>query len=168
MNIDQVRLFAEAAHGGKFYHEKFPYSYHLTHVALNAIKFGFGDDEEIMQACYLHDVLEDTKITSDDLRRLGIADTVIELVECVTDGPGANRKERKAFMYPKCAANNKAIVVKLCDRIANLEESVKTRSRQFATYFSEHADFEKELRHPGDSRVDMMWEYLHRLVYTSC
>lgn len=161
IGVTEVRCFAEAAHGGKKYGEH-PYSYHLQSVALCAIKFGFGDDEDIMKACYLHDILEDTKIKREDLERLGVSEEVIEIVECVTDGKGDNRDERKAIMYPRCSANRKAVVVKLCDRIANVEESIKTKSRQFTTYFMEQPAFESHLRKEGE--LEEMWNYLNRIL----
>lgn len=161
MNTEEVRLFAEAAYGDLKY-GPWPYTYHLTHVALIALRFGH-EDEEILKACWLHDLLEDTDLTQDDLREVGIEESVINIVECVTDGPGINRKERKSTMYPKCLANDKAVIVKLCDRIANVEEAIKTRSKTYRMYLKEMPDFEKNLRTEG--KFDDMWEYLNKLIY---
>lgn len=163
MNLNQVKDFAERAHAGQFYHKEFGYGYHLQHVELIALRFGFTD-EVTRKACWLHDVLEDTAFDQDDLRRAGVEDEVIAIVECVTDGPGSNRRERKSSMYPKCAANNKAVVVKLCDRIANVEECIKTKSKQFGMYFREMPEFEQKLRVPG--QLDDMWTYLNSIIYS--
>lgn len=162
MNLHETKQFAAMAHGGLFYHKEFPYSYHLQHAELVALRFGFTD-ETIRKACWLHDILEDTDLDQEDLARAGVEPEVIEIVECVTDGPGTNRKERKSSMYPKCAANPKATVVKLCDRIANVEECIKTNSKQFRMYFKEFPDFQANLRKPGE--LTEMWNYLSMLMY---
>lgn len=161
-NIQQVRIFAEKAHAGQKY-DVHPYTFHLNHCALIAARFK-QHDEAVRKALWLHDVLEDTDMTQEELRRVGVEDEVISIVECVTDGPGTNRKERKASMYPVCMANDKAVVVKLCDRIANVEANILLNSDKFKMYFREFPEFEKNLRTSG--KMDDMWEYLNHLIHT--
>lgn len=54
-----------------------------------------------------------------------------EIVFCVTNEQGRNRKERIKRTYPKIRNNRWAQFVKLCDRIANVEHSLETKSRMF-------------------------------------
>lgn len=160
MNLNEVKTLAAKAHEGQKYNG-FPYTYHLQHVELIALRFGH-DMSSIQQACYLHDILEDTKTTSKDLLSAGIAPDVIDIVERVTDGPGKNRKERKADMYPRCAANPWARIVKLCDRIANVEEAVKgAHADHLQMYLKEHDTFKQFLEKPYE--VHDMWRYLEKL-----
>jgi hypothetical protein len=87
----------------------------------------------------------------------------VEIVKAVTDGPGKNRKERKADMYPRCAALPKAIIVKLCDRIANVEEAIKCKNTgHFQMYLKEYPDFERHLlKRDGPAAL---WKYLFDLL----
>ena len=59
----------------------FPYINHLIRVSIKL------DSKELKIAGLLHDVLEDTKVTSDDLREYGFTDRIIEIVEAVTNQP---------------------------------------------------------------------------------
>lgn len=160
MRLEQIRHFAAEAHktryvkkGPQLYHAfkianseqhevGFAYAYHLRHVELVSLRYGFEGDLVTRAACWLHDILEDTDVTSQELHLLGINPAVIDIVERVTDGPGNNRAERKADMYPRCQQNPLAIVVKLCDRIANMEETLKSnKTGLWSMYCDEHVEF---------------------------
>ena len=74
-----------------------------------------------MVAAYLHDVLEDTKLTREDLLRLGITYRQLDIVERLTKpdlGPSP------ASYYQAIAENDDALVVKCFDRCANLEDAL--------------------------------------------
>lgn len=58
-----------------------PYVFHPFHVAEEM------RDEETTVVALLHDVIEDTNYTLDDLRNLGFSNTVIEAVEAMTHLP---------------------------------------------------------------------------------
>jgi len=55
-----------------------PYVFHPFHVAEQM------DTEEEIAAALLHDVAEDTDITFDDMKRLGISDNVIRALKLLT------------------------------------------------------------------------------------
>lgn len=138
--IDLAIDLAHKAHFGQRYGSK-PYFYHLSKVADVATFLGY--DDEIICACYLHDTLEDTNLTYSELKeRFG--ETVADIVYDVTDELGRNRKERKSKTYPKIRANYKALIVKLCDRIANLKEC-RDEDGLGEMYIKEHNDFCREL-----------------------
>ena len=84
---------------------------------------------------------------------------VAEIVYAVTDELGRNRKERKEKTYPRIAANKDAIAVKLCDRIANVQESSKTNHRLYKMYQKEQADFKAALN-LGHKQNQRLWELL--------
>jgi len=126
-NPDVARWYASAAHNrvGKKYGNQ-PYTYHLQqaveqlyeHVLVLPV-LRCHDHDFIVCATWLHDVIEDTGTTADELGRL-FCDQVVELVEAVTDGPGKNRKEKKAHVYVNIRAQGPAaLAVKLADRLAN-------------------------------------------------
>ena len=58
-----------------------PYVFHPFHVAEEM------NDEETTIVALLHDVIEDTNYTLDDLRNMGFSNTVIEAVEVMTHLP---------------------------------------------------------------------------------
>jgi (p)ppGpp synthase/HD superfamily hydrolase len=72
-------------------------------------------------AALLHDVLEDTRLTREDLIRYGVQHDVLEVVELLTkpdDGPAP------AAYYQGIAGDDVACVVKCADRCANLEDAL--------------------------------------------
>ena len=137
-NIILARSFAEKFHAGKKYGEH-DYIVHLDDVYFITIEFGL--DEDIQVAAYLHDILEDTNCTFEELwKQFGW--TVAILVFMVTDEDGINRKERKSKTYAKTASSAKAILLKLSDRIANVRNALKTRNTGLIRmYKNEHAIF---------------------------
>lgn len=84
LHMVQTRLTAAAAglaqqaHSGQKDKGGAPYIDHVFTVA-NAM-----DTEEETCAALLHDVLEDSDFTADDMRDIGMSDTVIEAVELLT------------------------------------------------------------------------------------
>lgn len=111
-----------------FYDGNKPYSIHLIWVVKVAERFLYlipkhDDRELILAGCWLHDSIEDTRNTYNDLLK-ATSKEVAELAYAVTNEKGKNRAER---------ANNKyyngimevpfASFIKLCDRIANVEYS---------------------------------------------
>lgn len=64
--------------------------------------------------------MEDTTVSIEELeKRFG--KKITEIVYSLTDGDGKNREERKDNMYNKLIHNQISIIVKLADRIANVE-----------------------------------------------
>ena len=87
--------------------------YHPLGVAMR-----FDPLEDTLECCaaWLHDVLEDTDITADDLELAGIHPEVIEVVELLTrrDGEGDE-------YYRRIAQNDSARAVKIADIIDNTD-----------------------------------------------
>jgi len=73
-------------------------------------------------AAYLHDVLEDTKLTRADLLNFGVSHEQLDIVERLTkpdDGPAPQS------YYQRISESDSAMVVKCADRCANLEDALK-------------------------------------------
>jgi hypothetical protein len=73
-------------------------------------------------AAYLHDVLEDTKLTRDDLINLGVTYRQLGIIERLTkpdNGPAP------ASYYQGIAESDDALVVKCADRCANIDDAFK-------------------------------------------
>ena len=161
-NEQRALLVAESAHSDQKY-GIYPYIYHPMSVAKLAREFGYS--ESIIIACILHDTLEDTELSYNDIKK-AFGEEVAEIVYCVTDELGRDRKERKAKTYPKIRANWKATVVKIVDRIANIQHSFEYTPKLFRMYLDEHQDFCKNImndEHPYDE-VSKAWGMLNKLI----
>ncbi len=162
MNLKQTRQWCATAHGEQKY-GKHPYKYHLQRVERVALRFGIRD-RAFRQACWGHDVLEDVKgVTREDLQTAGFEDEAVSLCFAVTDEPGATRKERKSKTYPKIRSTPRAVTLKLCDRIANVEESIATASEQLGKYRAEQEEFKRQLFDQSDTEAAPLWRHLDHL-----
>jgi len=161
-NIERALLVADKAHANQSY-DIYPYGYHFREVAKIAEELGYC--ESIIIACILHDTIEDTDLSYNDIKKaFGVE--IAEIVYCVTDELGRNRQERKAKTYPKIKSNWKAIVVKICDRIANITQSKLYNPKLLQMYQKEHEDFCKNILcadHPHNE-TNKAWERLNLLM----
>jgi hypothetical protein len=88
----------------------------------------------------------------------GFGTKVPEIVQAVTDQPGANRHERHRATYPRIAELEPAVCVKLADRIANIERSSRLAGRMLCQYLAEHAYFVETLeRSPQWTLTRTLW-----------
>lgn len=168
VEFNKAMVFAINAHKNQTYgdgNDAKPYIIHLISVSDILNRFGFYSIDyergRILQiASLLHDTIEDAGIKFKDIEK-SFGKDVAEIVYCVTDELGRNRKERHEKTYPKIRANRNAIVVKLADRIANVEYSSKNRSRQMDMYRSEFQDFKHHL-YNGENIE--MWNHLEKIL----
>ena len=158
-----AKEFAFEKHYGQIYGKDesiVPYVKHLQDVVDVLIRFGYSD-EVILNAAWLHDSIEDTNTSYNDIKKL-FGEEVAEMVYAVTDELGRNRKQRKSKTYPKIMANEKALLIKLADRIANIEYAIKWESNLGDMYKKEQRDFEITLRKQGV--FDKLWDHLNGLL----
>jgi (p)ppGpp synthase/HD superfamily hydrolase len=116
--------FAIRYHGDQTRPTGAPYAEHLLE-ALEVLVRGAGvTDPEILQAAVLHDVVEDTSCTIDDVRQT-FGPRVAVLVGWVTKpdtGQGADRSAAKAAYLARLQdAPDDAVLVKLADRASNVQ-----------------------------------------------
>lgn len=148
--IKRARDFAADAHNGQKYGDE-PYIFHPEKVRSILLWMGV-DDPELHAAALLHDVLEDTPVKYHSIRE-AFGMRVAEAVYAVTDELGRNRHERRQKTLPKTAASADGRILKLADRIANVEHSVKTgNERMLALYRNEQPEFQSAIARFGDDR----------------
>ena len=97
-----------------------PYINHLTEVALLLAEASGGNDSALVMAGLLHDTIEDTETSREELAEAFGVD-VASLVAEVTDDtslPREDRKRRQVETAPGKTA--RARMIKLADKIANL------------------------------------------------
>lgn len=130
MNEEQVRevyqayLYGAQHHDGQYRKTGEPYIYHPISVA--RILAEMHMDSKSIVAAILHDVIEDTEATKDQIReRFG--DDVAELVDGVsklTEFKFRNKKEQQAINIQKVllamARDIRVIMIKLADRLHNM------------------------------------------------
>ena len=111
--IEQAIQLAARAHAGQVDKAGQPYILHPLRVMLRLN----GTEERI--AAVLHDVVEDTEVTLEDLQTTGFSDAVVTAVEALTKRPGESRLDAAA----RAAENKIARAVKLADNAENMDLS---------------------------------------------
>ena len=126
-----------------------PYTTHLHDVHGILRLYLSSAYEDLFVAAYLHDMVEDAPETEkDEVFRLilfNFGDKVSGLVWAVT-GVGHNRKTRNESAYAKIYLSPEAALLKLADRIANVEACKKSGDSRLAMYRKEHARFAAVIR----------------------
>jgi len=165
LNSKTVKLakdFAIKAHSavGQKYGE-FPYSVHLQAVESVALRFDIHVPD-VLAGCWLHDVLEDTATTVHDLSPF-FSVNIIDMVSALSETKFGNRQQRHAITYPVIAKNHWSVLIKLCDRIANVEAGNKNDM-----YRKEHGEFKRYFRNVDLMKWqevgESMWVYLDSLL----
>lgn len=149
---------ATKAHAGQMYGD-FPYLYHL--MAVHRVATESNQSTEILVACILHDILEDSEMYSYENLSEEFGEEIAGIVLAVTDAPGPNRNIRKLLSYNKIRANPKAIIVKYCDRVANVRESFLRNKTKYEMYLKEMPQFLEQLQIPNNSIARLREELLN-------
>lgn len=160
--IDLAKAFAYKAHteNGQKY-DGFPYTLHLDLTVEAGYKYIHliprFDRPYVIAGCYVHDVLEDTDYSYNNLMKAcGL--TVAEYSFALQNEKGRNRDEKaNAAYYYGIRIYKHSTFIKLCDRIANGNYSKKSGSSMIKRYKKEYPHFKDEL---FDGRFLEMWEEL--------
>jgi (p)ppGpp synthase/HD superfamily hydrolase len=98
-----------------------PYVNHLIEVAMLVANVGRVEDVEVLIAAVLHDVLEDTPTTADEVTaRFG--PRVCRLVQALSDDKALPRKRRRELTLEELPAAEALVkVVKLADLSSNIK-----------------------------------------------
>ena len=155
-NIKKTKYLAIDSHHPLQRYGDLPHFYHLEMVVELLKRFGFNDEKYIISG-YLHDVIEDSNLNYNDLKRI-FNEEIAEIIFCLSDNIGRNRKERKNYDLIK--SNINSIIIKLADRIANVEYSKFMNNRMFNVYKKE---YKNKLFING--LCDEMWNHLDNLLY---
>lgn len=174
--IDRAYEVAEKAHRGQKRSSGDPYIIHPMHVAQNLVELKL--DLPSIATGLLHDTVEDTSITLDDIRR-DFGTEIADLVDGVTKlGKITFRtsEEKQAENFRKMiiamAKDIRVILVKLCDRMSNmrtLEFLEEGKQKQIA---QETLDIYAPIANRlgmGRMKVeleDLCFKFLHRESYS--
>jgi len=120
--VKNAELLAKKKHSGQFRKDGVtPYSKHLEDV-VNRLKSLGVIDEELLCAGWLHDTIEDTETSFDDLYEQ-FGSKVAVLVSSLSKDMSLPRKKREqTYVKQLKEASSDAKIVKLCGISANLSD----------------------------------------------
>ncbi len=102
--------------------EASPYINHPIAVARLLSEIGGVSDVEVLAAALLHDTIEDTETTAEEIEKLFGA-RVRAMVEDVTDDKSLEKAKRKRFQTEHAAhLGPDSVAIKLGDKIANVRD----------------------------------------------
>ncbi|MGH1402880.1 MAG: HD domain-containing protein [Alphaproteobacteria bacterium] len=159
--LNKARHFAITAHTDQKYGDH-PYSVHLDAVVQHLTPYG----ETAQIIGYLHDVIEDTDISYDDIKHeFGIF--IADCVAILTDENGSNRTERKEKTYAKMSNIHGdfelALTVKAADRLANLQACIQNNNqRLLGIYLKEHPTFTNSAYRQGN--CEELWKQIEKII----
>ncbi|UPW35838.1 bifunctional GTP diphosphokinase/guanosine-3',5'-bis pyrophosphate 3'-pyrophosphohydrolase [Pseudomonas phage EM] len=149
--LSQIEIaleIASNAHEGQMYGDsKVPYMYHLQMVYGVAVARNAPADMDstqqyhtipklntLLSVALLHDVLEDTLLTADDLSMMGVWDNIVEALVILNKN---NFETYKKYMIA-CRSHPVAKEIKICDTISNLSMStMEGRTGRIKKYSSQ-------------------------------
>ncbi len=132
MTVEETLRIALDAHDGQKDLEGNPAILHVLAVGL------MGENELEQKVGFLHDVVEDTNLSIDDLRRMGVEEDVLEAVDLLTHQEGVSYEEYVQSIL--ISGNKTAIQVKVND----LEQNEKRMEQALWKLVSaEHLDMKK-------------------------
>lgn len=137
--LDRAILFATRAHAGTERRGKgFPYIVHPLEAM--AIVATMTPDQELLAAAVLHDVVEDTDYTVEDIRA-AFGDRIAEIVAAESDSqmdgdPSGNWHYRKALALEHLAAASRDIkMVALGDKLSNMRAIARDYASQGESFW---------------------------------
>ena len=128
---------AAAAHAGQFDKGGMPYLMHPMCV----MSFLKGNDEELQCMAILHDALEDSSVTAEDLLAAGMTQRIVSGVQCLTKIKGESYDNYKLRVF----TSGDAMRVKLADlrhnsdirRLKGVTQTDVDRIVKYHTFFLE-------------------------------
>src|SRR6185312_17316725 len=117
--VQRAIEFAKTRHAGQVYGKEHDYMFHLYSV-LNIVS-EYSEDENVLAAAILHDIIEDTETTYEEIYT-GFGCYIADLVFYLSDPVGINRKERKRLLYEQfealeaCNLKSSIALIKYVDR----------------------------------------------------
>jgi hypothetical protein len=117
-----------------------PYEVHLKAVA--ELVESVDDDPEMIAASWLHDVVEDTPATAEDIERTfgrGVGTLVMELTDVSRPSDGNRTARVKIYREHLSASSVRAKTIKLADLIDNCRDIVRHDPRFAPVYLAEMA-----------------------------
>ena len=124
-DMQQALNYARRAHAGQTRSDKTPYIAHPERVAKSVMQFKKSHNmDALMSAAYLHDTIEDTNTTKQDLEKM-FGTLVASLVQELTSDKEEIEKVggKTEYLSQKMKKmSSYALVIKLADRLDNVQD----------------------------------------------
>lgn len=160
-NVDLSKLsefarFSVCKHGNQQY-GSVSYAFHLQHVV--AVLVEYGADEDIQNAGWGHDLMEDTPVSRAEIE--AISNRKVADLCWAVKGEGDNRVERLDSVIKKIPLVPGSELLKMADRYCNVFKSVEDRNfKLMSMYVGEHSKISQvfptdhQLRRDLDALID--------------
>jgi len=128
---DVARDYAAKAHAGQTRADGVtPYVSHTQRVAANVEKFKKSKNiDALIAAGHLHDTIEDTDTTHEDLEKMFGALVASLVVELTSDKEQVKAQGKTEYLSKKMAGmSSYALVIKLADRLDNVQDIATAKS----------------------------------------
>ncbi len=140
------------------------YTCHLEEVENVLIRFDYCSFR-MRAAAWLHDTVEKSDVTMKDINR-EFPGFIASLVDAVTSVQGQSREQRNSATYLRLKERGgMAIVLKLADRTANVEEAIlatiSTNESKLPIHEDEYSEFRDALYE--SKNADAMWAHMDTL-----
>ncbi|MCM1053129.1 MAG: HD domain-containing protein [Ruminococcus sp.] len=176
--IEKAYLYADIAHKGKKRQSGEAYIIHPIHVAYYVLtKYNLIDSSSIC-AALLHDTIEDTNVTYEDLVRefnFDIANLVLSVTNCNNISFKDKNEEEKfnnAAILRNMLQDIRTIIIKSADRLHNMEtleyklpESRLRKSTQTFCFYVP-LDYAIGANRPAKELENLCFKFLHPEEYT--
>ena len=139
--VDRARIYATEEHQRINHRRKYnnePYHVHLSAVA--KLVASVTDDKEVIAAAWLHDTVEDTQATLEDIEEtfgMPVAELVEELTDISRPGDGNRATRKRIDRLHLSQASKRAKTVKLADLIDNCKDIIRHDPRFAQIYLEE-------------------------------
>jgi guanosine-3',5'-bis(diphosphate) 3'-pyrophosphohydrolase len=172
-DLDMVRKFAADKHAGQTRSGGEPYIGHPVRVANTIEKYKQSHNlDSLIAAAYLHDTIEDTDTTHDDLEKLfgGLVASLVK--ELTSDKEKIKAQGKSQYLANKMAheMTSWALVIKLADRLDNVQDiatvkDAKWRARYKAetTHIMDYIEKNRVLSDTHRKLVDMIRDKLKEI-----
>lgn len=153
--IDFACAFALKAHGDQ--RRKYTFEPYISHpIAVAEMVATVTGDCEMIAAAFLHDVIEDTSTTYEDICNAGFGWSIADMVSDLSDKSrteDGNRAARKAIDRSALAnADPRVKTIKLADLIHN-SESILRHDPNFAKVFIKEMDLLLDVLKDGNCKL---------------
>lgn len=127
---DKAFAYAQQAHDGQTRADGTPYFNHPHRVAQSVERFKKSKNlDALISAAYLHDTIEDTDTTHEDLEKMfgGLVASLVQ--ELTSDKDQVKQHGKTEYLQQKMAGmTSYALVIKLADRLDNVQDIATAKS----------------------------------------
>ena len=154
--VERARVFATAAHAAAGQVRKCTFEPYIVHPAeVVSIVRSVPHTPEMLAAAWLHDVVEDTAVTMEVVRKefgTEVADLVGWLTDVSRPEHGNRAKRKELDRLHTAAAPAEAQTIKLADLISNTR-SIMAHDEKFAKTYLEEKRLLLAVMHRGDATL---------------